>query len=412
MQAVLSDFQRTFEARIAALAALTETPGMLTRPSLTPSMKQANALVAVWMQAAGMTTREDAIGNLIGRYEGQQPNAPALVFGSHLDTVIDAGRYDGVLGVLLGLAVVEHLAQQRRRLPFAIEVIAFCDEEGLRFHLPYIGSRAFNGTLTRARLTLSDEQGITLAQGIRDYGGNPENVFAEARSSGDLIGYIEAHIEQGPSLEASGAAVGLVSAIVGQHRAQLTFQGEAGHAGTVPMHLRRDALVAAARFIRDVHAMQAVEGLVATVGQCQVRPGAGNAIPGEVTLSLDVRHADDAVLAQSVAHLHQQAAATAREMLHSEITWTDISINPAVPCSPRLIEALAQAARACGYTAQPMVSGAGHDAVQMAHITDIAMLFVRCRGGISHHPAEFCSTDDAEAALRVLLETVEHLERP
>ncbi len=403
----MSDFQRTFEERIAALAALSETEGMLMRPSYTPSMRGANDLVASWMQTAGMVTREDGIGNLIGRYEGIQPNAKALLFGSHIDTVIDAGKYDGTLGVLLGLAVVEHFSHQNIRLPFALEVMAFADEEGLRFHLPYIGSRAFSGTLTLEQLAFADESGISISQAISKYGGNPEKISADKRHANEFIGYIEAHIEQGPSLEAANVPVGVVSAIAGQHRAQLTFTGEAGHAGTVPMALRKDALVVAARFVQAVWDMgNAVDGLVATVGQLQVQPGASNAVPGKVVLSLDVRHAYDTVRANAITQLADQARHMS-EQGNCVLEWLDISVSPAIACSPRLIELLSSSVT--GQAPLMMVSGAGHDAVQVAQVTDVAMLFVRCKGGISHNPAEFCSSADAETALHVMIGAVEKL---
>jgi allantoate deiminase len=401
----MTDFQRTFEERIEALAALSESPDNLTRPSYTPSMRRANDLVASWMQAAGMTTREDSVGNLIGRYEGTQPNAKALLFGSHLDTVIDAGKYDGTLGVLLGLAVIEHFAKQDRKLPFALEVIAFADEEGLRFHLPYIGSRAFNGTLKRDQFALADEQGVSIAQAIEDFGGSA--IASSSRQADEFIGYIEAHIEQGPLLEAEEHPVGIVSAIAGQHRAQLTFIGEAGHAGTVPMRLRRDALLAAARFVERVSTIgNDVEGLVATVGQLQVFPGASNAVPGKVVLSLDVRHADDAVLYESVRSLFRDAGSIA-SLTDIRLDWKDISVSPSVACSPRLVELLSSSIE--GKPLLNMVSGAGHDAVQMAKVTDIAMLFVRCKGGISHNSLEFCASEDAEVALGVMIGAVEKL---
>ncbi|XWX03943.1 allantoate amidohydrolase [Aggregatilineales bacterium SYSU G02658] len=398
-------FQMTFEARIAALAALSESSEHLVRPSFTPSMRRVNALVSEWMAAAGLTPREDALGNLIGRYEGATPDAPALMIGSHLDTVADAGRYDGTLGVLLGLAVVEHLNAAGLRLPFAVEVIAFCDEEGLRFHLPYLGSRAVNGTLTAAHLDLTDDTGVSVAEALRLFGGSPEAAATAARRPDELIAYLEAHIEQGPALEAADEPLGVVTAIAGQHRAQLTFVGEAGHAGTVPMRLRRDALVTAARFVAQAYDYAAaVDGLVATVGQLSVQPGASNAIPGRVTLSLDVRHAEDAQREQATAAL-RRAAEEGAAAGGCQLEWLDISITPAVTCSPRLVDVLC-AAIASERPPLRMVSGAGHDAAQMARLAPMAMLFVRCKGGLSHHPNEFCAAVDAEAALRALLGAV------
>ena len=405
MLAIDPAFQMAFEARIVALAALSESSEYLVRPSFTPSMKRANALVGEWMRAVGMAVREDAVGNLIGRYEAHEPNAPALMIGSHLDTVVDAGRYDGTLGVLLGVAVVEHLAAANLRLPFAVEVVAFCDEEGLRFHLPYLGSRAVCGTLTAEQLALTDDDGISIAEALRLFGGNPERAASAARRPDELIAYIEAHIEQGPALEAAGQPLGIVTAIVGQYRGQVTFIGEVGHAGTVPMRLRRDALVAAARFtVHTAEYAAAVDGLVATVGQLSVQPGASNAIPGRVTLSLDVRHADDALREQAVHALRRAAERTAAEG-RCALEWVDISTTPAVACAPHLVELLSAAVDG-SRPPQRMVSGAGHDAAQLARLTPMAMLFVRCRGGVSHRPDEFCAAADAEAALRALLGAV------
>ncbi len=405
----MSAFQKTLEARIEHLAAISASDDYLVRPSLTPAMKAANELVGEWMRHAGMVVREDNLGTLIGRYEGLHPGARTLMIGSHLDTVIDAGRYDGTLGVLLGLAAVEALAQQGRRMPYAIEVVAFADEEGLRFHLPYLGSKAVAGVLTPQDMLHADANGVTIAQAITAYGGNPVAVPDDARRPEDLLGYLEVHIEQGPLLESLGLPIGIVSAISGMFRAQITFIGEAGHAGTVPMTLRRDALAAAAEFVTATRAIAlATPELVATVGQLSVSPGASNAIPGRAALSLDLRHQDETVREQSYLALRQQAEEIAAAH-RVRLEWEQIAASASVPCSPRMISVLKKAADARGVQPYVLASGAGHDAVQMARLTDVAMMFVRCRGGISHNPAEYCESADAEVALGVLLEALERL---
>lgn len=400
------NFQQIFEARIEALGRISEAEDNLVRPSLTPSMRQVNAMVGEWMKAAGMTAREDNIGNLIGRYEGATPNAKTLIIGSHLDTVKDAGKYDGTLGVLLGLACVEALAQEGRRLPFAIEVIAFSDEEGLRFHLPYLGSKTVAGVLTADDLQWRDENGVSIADAVRIHGGNPDLIPADRKYADDLLGYLEVHIEQGPLLESLGLPVGIVTGIAGMNRVQLVFTGEAGHAGTVPMHLRRDALTAASKFITMVEQVGlTTEGLVATVGQIQALPGASNAIPGKVILSLDVRHQNDSTRLKAVEVLYQQAKDIATQS-RVEGIWEPVAESQSIPCAPSLIQKLSQAAQDENIPPYLLSSGAGHDTVQLSRLTPSAMMFVRCRGGISHNPAEYATSADAEAALKVLLRTL------
>lgn len=392
----------TVMARCATLATVSEEPDRLTRRFASPPMRDVNALVAGWMQAAGMTVRQDAIGNLIGRYEADRAGARTLLLGSHLDTVRDAGRYDGPLGVLVALEAVAQLHRQARRLPFALEVLAFADEEGLRYHTAYLGSKAFTGTLDPAALALTDADGIPLAEAIRAFGGDPAACATTGRAADDLLGYCEVHIEQGPVLEARRLPVGVVSAIAGQSRVSVTFTGEAGHAGTVPMEARCDALCAAAGFVLAVRTLaRGTPGLVATVGQLQVEPGASNVIPGRVTLSLDVRHQDDAVWTAARARLREQAAQLAAET-GGAMEWRVVQETPAVPCSPALTDRLARAVAAEGIEVLHLPSGAGHDGVVLAGITEIAMLFVRCARGISHNPAESVTEADVAVALAVL----------
>jgi len=378
----------TVMQRCDVLAACTEEPGAITRPFASDAMRRAHHHVREWMREAGMSVTRDNIGNLRGRYEGT--DKATLLLGSHLDSVRQAGKYDGPLGVIAAIAAVQRLRDAGKQLPFTVEVLAFADEEGLRFGSTYLGSRAVAGRLDAAELQRTDAEGVTMAEAIHTFGGDPTRI-ADDRWTGERpLGYVEVHIEQGPVLEQLGLPVGVVSAIAGQDRYDLTFVGEAGHAGTVPMRSRHDALVAASAFVQKVHELAiGWKGLVATVGKLIVEPGAANVIPGKVTLSLDVRHADDGERIRARTALLDGANATVAKR----------SDRAAVACSPRLTALLAQAID--GEKVE-LVSGAGHDGVYMSEITDVAMLFVRCRGGISHNPAESVTEADVAVALDVL----------
>ena len=383
--------------RADALGAISEEPGRLTRRLATPALARAGDLVAEWMTEAGLTVRRDAIGNVLGRVG--DPGEPPLVLGSHLDTVPDAGRYDGALGILLALAVVQRL-RARDALPDALEVAAFADEEGARFGVPYLGSSAYAGCFDHDWLELVDAGGVTLRDALCELGGDPESLASVPEPR--LAGYLEAHIEQGPVLEREGLPVGVVSAIAGQMRAMLTILGRPGHAGTSPMAGRHDALVAASEVVLAVERYgRESDGLVATVGSLTVSPGASNVIPGEARLSLDVRHADDAALGQAVAGLRHAATrvATTRGV---ELDWTTLQSTPAVELTPAIRLRLASAVAAAGLEARSLASGAGHDAVVLARICPAAMLFVRCAGGISHDPRESVTEEDVAVALDVL----------
>ncbi len=390
--------------RCDVLATFSEEPDAITRPFATDSLRRAQEKVAEWMQQAGMTVRRDSVGNLRGRYEGRA--SATLLLGSHLDSVREAGRYDGPLGVMVAIAAVERLHGEHRTPPFSIEVLAFADEEGLRFGSTYLGSRAVAGTFDERDLELTDATGVTMAEAIRQFGGDPDAIPADRRPGGDLLGYCEVHIEQGPVLEARGLPVGVVAAIVGQDRMRITFTGEAGHAGTVPMDRRRDALVVASMFVVAVEQEARLRpGLVATVGRLEVQPGASNVIPGRVELTLDVRHADDAVRLEA----SQRMIADAHTLADGRGLAVDvhpISENAAVPCSPRLVALLGDAV---GPDAIQLTSGAGHDAVTMSSLTEVGMLFVRCKGGISHNPAESVTTDDVAVAVDVLGRFIDRL---
>lgn len=388
--------------RCNELASHSDEPDRLTRPYGSESLRAAQDLVGSWMTVAGMEVRRDVVGNLIGRYESRPGSERALLLGSHLDTVRDAGKYDGPLGVLVAISAVERLRQRGRQLPCTVDVIGFADEEGLRFQSPYLGSRALAGSLGPDALEMRDSDGVTLRAAIVAFGGDPEEIPAAARESQDLLGYLEVHIEQGPRLEASDLPVGVVTAIAGQSRFSITFTGEAGHAGTVPMALRRDALTAAAEFTLEVEARaRQVEGLVSTVGQIEVEPGASNVVPGRVRLCLDVRHADDTVRLRACDDLRGRADNIATDR-HVHVEWQEVAANRAVLCDRTLSDHLAAAVAAGGTPLMQLVSGAGHDAVVLSDVCPVAMLFVRCEGGVSHNPGEAVRQDDVGVALEVL----------
>ena len=391
--------------RLEALAAFTEVTGQVTRTYLTPALKAAGEQLIAWMRAAGMDARFDAVGNVVGRYEGADRRAPALMLGSHYDSVRNAGKYDGPYGVVAALAVVAALSREGRRLPFAIEVVAFGDEEGVRFKSTLIGSRAVAGTLDAAVLDLVDGDGVSMRAAMAVFGGKPDAIARAARPA--LRGYIELHIEQGPVLIAEKLPVAIVTGIAGASRFMIAITGEAGHAGTVPMALRRDAGTAAAEFILAVEQRCGAEsGLVGTVGIIQTPTGAANVIPGVVELSLDVRSGSDAVRRKAVADLKAALKAICkRRDVKAAITPTHEA--KAVQCDRRLAEVLSAAVAARGHRVLALPSGAGHDAMAMAAVCPVAMLFVRCgNGGISHDPRETMTAADAEVGARVLHDAV------
>lgn len=389
--------------RCDALALFSEEDGRLTRRFATPALAQAGAVVRDWMECAGMTVRRDAIGNVIGRLGGD--DRKTLLVGSHLDTVRDAGRYDGALGVLIGIACIELLRDRGTILPYAIEVVGFADEEGARYGTSYLGSRTFAGGFEDRWLERRDDVGVTMREAL---GASVDGIADCRRDAADLIGYYEAHIEQGPVLESHDLPLGVVTAIAGQTGATVTFSGLAGHAGTVPMSLRRDALTAAAEWILDVEALaRATAGLVATVGGMSLDPGVSNVIPGRVELTLDLRHAEDAVRARAGAVLRRHADAIAGSR-GVTVEWNSRE-TPAVTLSAELSEPLAAAIAASGRQVLSLPSGAGHDASILSTITPAAMLFVRCAGGVSHNPAESVTVDDVAAAIDVTMRFLELL---
>jgi allantoate deiminase len=394
--------------RADRLAACSEEPGRLTRRFATPALADAGDLVLGWMRDGGMTARRDAIGNVIGRWEppGGAP-ARTLLLGSHLDTVRDAGRYDGMLGVLVALACVERL----RDAPFAVEVLGFADEEGVRYGTAYLGSSVVAGAFDPEALARCDADGVPMADAIAAFGGDPAALDGARRDRGDLLGYVEVHIEQGPVLEAEDLPVGVVTGIAGQTRAEVAFTGVAGHAGTVPMALRRDALAAAAELVGAVEARaRAVDGLVATVGELTVEPGASNVIPGRTALSVDVRHLDDTTRAAAVTGVRERAEAIAAAR-GVEAAWTEVQQTGAVACAPALAGELEAAVADAGVRVARLPSGAGHDAAVMARLCNVAMLFVRCAAGISHNPAEAVAAEDVAVAIDVTGRLLDRLAR-
>jgi allantoate deiminase len=382
--------------RCRTLAALSGTPDGLLRTFLSPSMRDAQRLLREWMEAAGMQVSTDAAGNLRGLYAAEGETPRRLLLGSHIDTVPHAGAFDGVLGVVVAIALVDALG--KRPLPYAIEVAAFSDEEGVRFGVPFLGSRALAGTLDSDLLSRRDAAGISVQEAIRAFGLDPASL-PEARLAKGTFAYLEFHIEQGPVLESLELPLGVVTSIAGQNRFTVTFRGQANHAGTTPMHLRRDALAAAARWISLVERYaRAAPRLVATVGSIEVRPGAVNIVPGEVRASLDVRHPDDAVRCRSAAVLLDDAKRIGKRC-GVAVEWQSHVSAAAVACDPCLVAALGRAVSAAGYPVHRMASGAGHDAMILAPIVPTAMLFLRTPGGISHHPDESVNAADVEAAL-------------
>ncbi|WP_348264494.1 allantoate amidohydrolase [Telmatobacter sp. DSM 110680] len=381
------------------IATMSEEPGRTTRRFLTAPFHQVHHHLRTRMQSLGMDVLVDAVGNLRGLWTSSSGlSSKRLILGSHIDTVPDGGPFDGVLGVVLALELVE--SAKRLKLPIDIEVIAFSEEEGVRFSFPFIGSRAVAGRFDPSMFALKDANGTTIKQAIENFGidlGRLEEAAADA----DAVGFVEIHIEQGPVLEAEGLSVAAVTSIVGQTRLDLRVTGHANHAGTTPMRLRRDAVAASAEWISKVE-MLAVEtdGLVATVGKMEVHPNAGNVVAGSVDLSLDVRHVHDGTRRTAVDDLlkHADAIATRRGL---KLEWNKKMDEPSVPMDERLTAFMTDAIEAAGFPAKSMPSGAGHDAMIMARRMPTAMLFLRTPGGVSHHPGESVREEDVEAAVRV-----------
>lgn len=388
--------------RIEELAAISEDVQGITRTFGTPAFLQGSALVRSWMETSGLETRIDSIGNVRGRLVSRNPAAKTFVLASHIDTVVNAGKFDGPLGVLLGLDMLEHALEQQLELPFHIELIAFSDEEGVRFHTTYLGSKVIAGAFDPGLLTRQDANGLTLADAVSIMGGHLGHLTADAIAADDWLGYFEVHIEQGPVLWERQIPVALVTAIAGQQRVELTWRGMAGHAGTVPMDMRQDALAAAAEFVLTVEQFGQAHKheLVATVGKLEVRNAASNVIPGEVVCSLDLRSADASrlqVAYQELRTITETIAARRGLQLH----WNLIQYTAPVACDAGLNNLLAQAITETGHEIVRLVSGAGHDAVPISAVAPATMLFVRCYKGISHNPLENVELADLAATLPV-----------
>ena len=383
--------------RADELATLSARGDGLERVHLSREHAAANALIADWMRAAGLGTRQDAAGNQWGRLEGAVPGLPALVLGSHIDTVPDAGRYDGMLGVLLAIQVASRI--DAGELPFALEVVAFSDEEGTRFGTALLGSRAVAGGWDDAWFDRTDADGISLREAFAAFGLDPRRVRDAARRERDVIGYLEAHIEQGPELEDAGRALGIVSSIAAAKRYRITVEGQAGHAGGTPFDRRRDALAGAAEAVLAVETIAREGGSIATVGRIEAFPGGVNVIPGRVEFSLDLRaetddDRDDAWrrIAEALTGLTDRRGLSYRAVVDYRAD--------AVRSAPWLMSALAGAVEAVEPGAAAVLwSKAGHDGMAIADLTDIGMLFIRCAGGVSHHPDESVRPDDVRLAL-------------
>jgi allantoate deiminase len=398
-------FANTALADCETIATFSDVPGQTTRLFLTAATKRLHTWLRQRMERAGLQVRVDALGNVIGHYPAAESTQPerVLLVGSHLDTVVNAGRYDGPLGVMLGVALIESLAGQK--LPYAIDIVAFSEEEGVRFHTPYLGSAAIAGQFERRWFDLVDKNGITLANAIASFGLNVSALPAAAYDPARVIGYLEVHIEQGPLLERNGWPVAVVSALAGQSRLRFRFVGEAGHAGTLPMECRSDALAAAAEFVVAAEAVgRRTEGLRVTVGCIDVSPNVRNIIPGDVLCSVDVRHPEDTARRSAVDQL-LQAAHLAGKTRSVQFHCEAADEQPAVGCDAQLRSRLMQALRAAGYPPSEVYCGAGHDLVMMAKLCPSAMLLVR-HPGLSHHPSETVAAEDVTVALAVLRRAV------
>jgi allantoate deiminase len=393
----------TIAARLTELAAVSDEPGRLTRLYLGPGHRKAADLIAQWMREAGMAVRIDAVGNVVGRYRARDGGPLTLMLGSHIDTVRDAGRFDGALGVITAVEVVGAAFRSGKRFPFAIEVIAFGDEEGVRFASTLGGARVLAGNFNHHALDEVGEDGLTRRAALKAFGCDPSRLSEEALSPDRALGYIEVHIEQGPVLENEGLPVGIVTAIDGVTRGTVEVDGVAGHAGTVPMPMRKDALAAAAEMLLAVEVRaRAPANLVATVGKMEVPGSAANTIPGSARFTLDIRSPSDEERTSAVADIEETIAAIARRRGVTARLHVGHQVAAAV-CDEKLSAQMAQAVESYGIAPRRLPSGAGHDAMAFDKVIPFAMLFVRCRGGVSHNPDEFASPADTDIAARVLL---------
>jgi allantoate deiminase len=393
-------------ARCRKLAAFSEDASGTRRTFLSPPMRDCHSEIFHWLEPLAIPVRVDAAGNLRASYPSDRADAPVLLMGSHLDTVPNAGYYDGILGVVLAVSLLESL--EGRRLPFGIEVVGFSEEEGVRFGVPFIGSRALVGRFDEELLRLEDARGVSVRKAIEGYGLDPKEI-PQARLTNKYFGYVEFHIEQGPVLEALALPLGVIESIAGQSRLEFVFFGRSNHAGTTPMHLRCDALAAAAEWISAVERVARNRtGLLATVGKIEAKPGATNVIAGEARLTVDVRHRSDEIRLDSVKDLTEQAQEIAQRR-GLTVRSNTLMEQSAVAMNPFLVAEIEQAIVKTGCTPHRMISGAGHDAMILAEKVPVAMIFLRTPGGISHDPAESVAVEDIQKAIECGLHLLEQL---
>ncbi|WP_226668507.1 Zn-dependent hydrolase [Metabacillus litoralis] len=378
----------------------------VTRLPFTKESLKAEELIIEWMKEANMSVMRDAMNNIIGRYEGKYSDSPVLMIGSHLDSVVDAGKYDGVLGVVSAIEVIQFLNDHKIVPTNPIEVVSFCDEEGTRFHTTFLGSKAIAGTLTDKDLEIQDDNGCSISEALLGIGLNPSLYKNAKRKVDDLLGYLELHIEQGPILQENNLPCGIVTGFAGASRYTICIEGNAGHAGTVPLQNRKDALTGAAEAILLLEkSAKNTEGILATVGKLEIQPGASNVIPGRVTFTLDARDVDDqrkqTFIREAFREIRKICLNRGLLFHYDEV----LSISP-VYCCTEYVSIIENVLENNSIRPLKMVSGAGHDAMAISDITKVAMIFVRCKDGISHHPDEFVSCHDMKIGTKVLLETV------
>lgn len=398
---------------IDELGAISASPDHLTRLFLTPEHRRAADIVARWMAEAGLAVSEDAMGTVRGHWHPAGPDAPRLLIGSHIDTVVNAGKYDGPMGVILGILAVQEMVRAGFRPPYGIDVLAFGDEEGTRFPTTLSASSAVAGVFPPASLAAVDVDGISLRDALVAYGKNPDEIPAAAYDPGKVIAYVEAHIEQGPVLEAEGEPLGVVTAIAGASRLSVTVTGEAGHAGTVPMRMRRDALLGASEMALAVERIAKADphGMVATVGRMHVEPGSINVIPSRVVFTIDLRSSSDMSRREALTRFEREAHRIA-DQRHLGVVISAFHEVATVPCYRDLQLRLRNAVADLGHRAPSLPSGAGHDGQAMSKLCPIGMLFVRCRNGVSHNPAEYTSPDDMGLAAAALIRFIERFQLP
>ncbi|MEC7970424.1 MAG: allantoate amidohydrolase [Pseudomonadota bacterium] len=391
--------------RCEALAAVSESGDYIERTYLSDSHKRANAIVEGWIAEAKAEHWQDAVGNVWGRLPSQDADSKTLILGSHLDTIVDAGKYDGILGVLMAVELLHLLRSQSIALPFNIDVVGFCDEEGVRFGATLLGSYAIADRWKDDWLDLTDVNGVSIAEAMTSFGLDSTKVSDAAIPRENLAGYLEVHIEQGPVLDRANLPVGVVTAIAGARRFNFVIEGESGHAGTVPMEMRKDALVGACLCVQEVEKAANLYDVVATVGDINCHPGAVNVVPGNVQFSLDIRSARDKTRDAAFAWLTDRfdSILNSRDLAMS---WQEIHKAPSVACSSKWQRTLEKSIADCNLEVLSLPSGAGHDAMAMENITPLGMLFVRCKDGISHHPAESIMVQDVEVAMEVLMTAI------